>query len=83
MKAGSGKTFGLKQATAHAIGIYDTPLLERWIYNNLREESAYSRPVNLPDSLSENEASHFPIILNIANLTVCIGKVMHFIQNTG
>ncbi len=25
MKAGSGKTLGLKQATAHASRIYDTP----------------------------------------------------------
>ena len=83
MKAGSGKTFGLnKQRPTHQV--YTThPPREGWIYNNLREESAYSRPVNLPDSLSENEASHFPIILNIANLTVCIDKVMHFIQNKG
>ncbi len=61
MKAGSGKTLGLKQATDHAADIYNTPQ-EGLVYNNtLREESAYSRPVNLPDSLSENEALHFPI----------------------
>ncbi len=61
MKAGSGKALGLKQATVHASGIYNPPLCERWRYNNQHEESAYSRPVNLPDSLSENEALHFAI----------------------
>ena len=31
----------------------------RTVIQHQREEPAYSRPVNLPDSLSENEASHF------------------------
>ena len=50
MKAGSGKTYGLKQATAHAY-------IHSVVYKK-REEQRHSRPINLPDSLSGKEAEH-------------------------
>ena len=84
MKAGSGKTLGLKQATAHASSIYDTPTpLRCGRYYDQREESAYSRPLNLPDLLSENEATHFPIKLNTSCPLASTCKGMHFFRIKG
>ena len=72
MKTGSGKTFGVKQATTHA-----TYIRPPWLANHIRrvKESAYSPPLNLPDLFSENETEHFLLYLKILFLRKTIAKI--------